>query len=814
MLGTGLALSFLLCSTIRGWERREFAQRTEEVTREQVEKLQVSMLRSLEVLHSIASLHAAEGHIDHPKFTAFVGQALARQPEIQALSWNPLVPVSNRAELEAEAARAGMSGFQIREREAGGQFIAAANRAEYVPVYFIEPLERNLQAVGYDLISDPRRRGAVEAARDTGQPAATTPLRLAQDQGSQAGMLVVLPVYHGPTPTNVVMRREKLAGFAVAVFRVADLVGKSFEELRSKGVEARLYDQSPAGELIYDGMNSTAAVGQLNPNATAETSLQFAGRRWAVVFSPTRGFKATQSHLQSRLVLFGGIAFTLLATSYLVGGWRRTRDVATANAALQEEVRTRQQAEASAAAANAAKSDFLASMSHEIRTPLNAILGYTQLIQRDSRLLPEQRDSIRGIGASGHHLLGLLNEILDLSKIEAGQMELNSVDFDLAALGRDLEATFQPLCAQKGIGFRLELRGANRQPVRGDEGKLRQVLINLAGNAVKFTHRGEAFLAFRPEANGRWLFEVIDTGLGIPEHEQAEIFKPFHQGSGARDHGGTGLGLAIAQRQVELLGGHLEIQSSRGAGSRFYFSIPLPEAAASSDEESIPLVVRLASGCHIRALVVDDRRENREVLGGLLRSVGCDVTCASTGTGAHRLAQEQRMDIIFMDLLLPGVSGEETARVILSDPLTGHPKIVAHTASALARHREDALAAGCVDFFAKPFRCERLYECLKVHAGAEFEMAAPEGATKSLVPAESLRVALPDELCARLNLAAELHSTTALKACLQDLRQLGPEAQSLAEHIRYLMRSYDMDGILRLLTQVTSPRATGIIASL
>ena len=813
MLGTGLALSFLLCSTIRGWERRELAQRAEEVTREQVEKLQVSMLRSLEVLHSIASLHAAEGHIDRPKFTAFVGQALERQPEIQALSWNPLVPDSQRAGLEAEAARTGMSGFQIRERETGGRFVPAANRAEYVPVYFIEPLERNLPAVGYDLISDPRRRGAVEAARDTGQPAATTPLRLAQDQGTQAGMLVVLPVYHGPTPTNVVMRREKLAGFAVAVFRVADLVGKSFDELRSKGVEAKLYDQSTEGELIYDSMGTTTVAGPPNQNATAETSFQFAGRRWAVVFAPTAGFKATQSHLQSLLVLFGGLAFTALATSYLFGSWRRTRDVAIANAALQEEVRTRQQAEASAAAANAAKSDFLASMSHEIRTPLNAILGYTQLIQRDSRLLPEQRDSIRGIGASGYHLLGLLNEILDLSKIEAGQMELNAVDFDLAALGRDLAATFQPLCAQKGIGFRIELRGADRLPVRGDEGKLRQVLINLAGNAVKFTRRGEAFLAFRPEQDGRWLFEVIDTGLGIPDHEQAEIFKPFHQGSGARDHGGTGLGLAIAQRQVELLGGRLELQSARGAGSRFYFTIPLP-AVAASEEDVAPQVIRLSPGREIRALVVDDRRENREVLGGLLRSVGCEVICASTGNAAIRLAQEHRLDIIFMDLLLPGISGEDTARAILRDPVAGHPKIVAHTASALARHREDALASGCVDFLAKPVRCERLYECLRVHLGVQFELAAPDNPVEALAPAGSFRVSLPDELCARLNLAAELHSTTALKGCLQDLRQLGPEAQSLAEHIRHLMRSYDMDGILRLMTQVTSPRSTGILASL
>ncbi len=812
VLGTGTMLSLLLCLTMRGWERRELAQRATEVTREQVERLQVSMLRSLEVLHSIASLQAAEGEIRRDQFGKFVRQALARQPELQALSWNPLVTLARRAEVEATAAAEGSAGFQFRERDSGGHIVPAGARAEYVPVYYIEPLERNALALGYDLDSDPRRRISVEQARDTGLPAATAPLRLAQEPGNQAGLLVLLPVYRGPTPTDVASRRERLAGFAVAVFRVADLVGNAFRELRAKGIEAQLFDESPAGELIFNSTTGTkfsATTGAQN----AQTALEFAGRRWAVIFAPTAEFNATQSHLQSQLALFGGLAFTLLTTAYLLGSWRRTREVAVANAALQEEVRVRQQAEAAAAAANAAKSDFLASMSHEIRTPLNAILGYAQLMRRDERLPPEQHDSIRGISASGHHLLGLLNEILDLSKIEAGRMELNPVNFDLAALGRGLAATFQPLCAQKRIGFRVLPEGTERIPVRGDEGKLRQVLINLLGNAVKFTRMGEVCLRFQARHDGQWVFEVIDSGQGIPEGELTDIFKPFHQGIGARDHGGTGLGLAIAQRQVELLGGKLELQSSRGVGSRFHFSIPLAPAATVAEETTVQ-VARLAPGCRVRALVVDDRRENREVLGGLLAAIGCEVRYAVDGEETCNAVREESPDIIFLDLLLPGLSGADTARKLLAEAPQDPPKIVAHTASALARHRDEALAAGCIDFLAKPFRSERIYECLQAHLGTEFTYAAPAASTPLLTPPETLRVVMPDELCARLNVAAELHSTTALKACLQELRQLGPEAEMLAEHIRHRMRSYDMDGILRLLARVTQPDATGVASLL
>lgn len=757
---------------MRGEEQKAVEKHAYDLAEEQAEKLRVSMLRSMEVLYSIASLHAAQGGLTRNEFHEFVQQALARQPELQALSWNPIVTAAQRTEYEAAAVADGLTNFEFCEKNAAGFFQRATSRATYVPVYYIEPLPSNRPALGFDLGSDPERFSCLNRAADTAQPVATAPIHLAQGPANQAGLLVLLPVYSGKTPATPAERREELVGFAVAVFRINDLVQSEFSDLKKQGIEACLFDGSPGGELIYG-----------NKIAGNRVSLEAGGRKWVMEFSPTPQFIAAQSRFQSWLVLAGGLAFTFLAAAYLFGSWRLTVEIA---------------------AANQAKSDFLASMSHEIRTPLNAILGYTQLMQRDVSLPPEQRDSLAGISASGRHLLGLINEILDLSKIEAGRMELNPIDFDLALLADGLAATFRPLCAQKRVGFRLDLTDGNHYRVRGDEGKLRQVLINLVGNAVKFTSAGEVALRILRQPDGRWLFEVFDTGQGIPPEEQVDIFKPFHQGSGAQHRGGTGLGLAIAQRQVELLGGKLELKSERGLGSRFFFNLSLAESEASM-EEAASRVVRLKPGCSVRALVVDDNRENREVLGGMLSAVGCEVVFAADGREAIAAVRRHKPAIVFLDLLLPGLSGAETTRKIHEEFGPAAPKLIAHTASVLAWHREDALAAGCADFVAKPFECDQLCACLERQLDIQFER---EGPVPDEIISDSLleRVVMPEELCARLMVAAELHSTTALKACLQELRLLGPDAQRLADHVRLLMRSYDMDGIQRLLTQVMQSR--------
>lgn len=665
----GAALSLLLFVTHRTWEKRAIHQQAASLVEEQLTLLEITLLQSLEILHSVASLHAAEQRIGREQFQRFVRPALERHPALRALSWNPRLLDAGRAQFESRLSPA-LPPPGLRELDSNGLLVSAGRRPEYVPVELIEPGEGNAPAIGYDLASDPVRRESLELARDSGQPVATAPILLAQEQTNtnRAGFLVLLPVYGGPRPTTLEERRARWLGVTVAVFRVADLVESSVARLERRGIHLQLFDQDSQGKPLHPPDERARET----PSPSVAW-LHVANRRWAASFMVSPQFTPAGAHRESWLMLAGGGAFSLLISAYLFSGWRRVREADTANLALRSEVAIRQRAETAAQAANSAKSDFLTSMSHEVRTPLNAILGYTHLMERDPLVTSEQRDALAGIRHSGRHLLGIINEVLDLSKIEAGRMELHPAPFDLGVLAKTLVSTLQPLCAGKRIGLRFEFPEKTSGRVEGDEGKLRQILINLLGNAIKFTQAGEVFLRITPQPANRWLFEVIDTGLGIPPEELTDIFKPFHQGSGAQHQGGTGLGLAIAQRQAGLLGGTLDLQSERGAGTRFYFEIPLPPSEP----------------------------------------------------GAFSALSEQCVSATF-------------------------------------------------------------------HGDTE----APEPLPES--------IRLPEQLSARLMLAAELHSSTALKSALPELRELGPDARLLAEHIRRLMRSYDMEGVQRLLAQVHS----------
>jgi CheY-like chemotaxis protein len=384
-------------------------------------------------------------------------------------------------------------------------------------------------------------------------------------------------------------------------------------------------------------------------------------------------------------------------------------------------------------------------------------------------------------------------------------MELETGDFDLAGLLRELICLFQPQCEQKKLGLRFEGPESDASLlVSGDEGKLRQVLVNLLGNAVKFTAAGRVTLRATAVGADSWRFEVEDSGAGIAPELRAVVFRPFCQGPQAARNGGTGLGLTIAKRQVELMGGQLELETRDGAGSRFFFTLHLPQSACRLElaKPRLRRVDRLAAGVRVRALVVDDIPENREVLAILLRIVGCEVTLAENGRQAIEIVRYSAPDIVFLDMRLPDLEGVEAARRLVEEFGPTGLKIVATSASALSHQREQYLRVGCDEFVAKPFRADRIYGSIERLLQVRFEYCDdPEsGASSDIVDLSS--VTLPEELAERLMMAAELHSATVLKACLLEVEGLGAAGQRFAHHLRVFLASYDMATIQHLVAQI------------
>ena len=304
--------------------------------------------------------------------------------------------------------------------------------------------------------------------------------------------------------------------------------------------------------------------------------------------------------------------------------------------------------------ANQAKSQFLSNMSHEIRTPLNSVLGYTQILKQDSDLSNKQYGMIDKISVSGSHLLALINDILDISKIEAGMMELECSNFDLLELLESISVIFERTCENKGLLWSIESPIKQSTIVYGDAVKVKQILINLLGNAVKFTDEGKVSLKVTILSNDKYYFEVSDTGPGIPKKAQEKIFTPFQQEQAGVDKGGTGLGLAISKKQIELMGGTLTIESKEGIGSAFSFAIKLstPTQDTVKIEESPDIVYfKMPKDKKALALVVDDISDNRDLLTYVLNDIGLDVIEAENGREAVDLIKENKqIDIVFLDI--------------------------------------------------------------------------------------------------------------------------------------------------------------------
>ena len=374
----------------------------------------------------------------------------------------------------------------------------------------------------------------------------------------------------------------------------------------------------------------------------------------------------------------------------------------------RKQAEAEREARKSAEAANAAKSAFLANMSHELRTPLNGILGYAQILQRDTALGERQRAGVNVIRQSGEHLLTLINDILDLAKIEAGKMELHLADIELGAFVRGIGEIVAMKAAQKELAFVCEQAPDLPRAVRADEKRLRQVLLNLLSNAVKFTDRGQVTLRVCCAAPGRLRFDVADTGVGIAADQLDTIFQPFMQsGDPQRRLGGTGLGLSISRQYVRLMGDEIRIESALGRGSTFWFELEAPAVALETATAAEPVPTGYTGPCR-KVLVVDDVADNRLVVADLLTPLGFDVALAADGLEGLERAQRERPHLILMDLAMPVMDGlEATRRLRRLVPFKDVP-IIAMSASVSAGDSQQSLDAGMNAFLTKPLDANKL----------------------------------------------------------------------------------------------------------
>ncbi len=447
-------------------------------------------------------------------------------------------------------------------------------------------------------------------------------------------------------------------------------------------------------------------------------------------------------------------------------------------------------------AANRAKSQFLASMSHELRTPLNGILGYTQILRRDGSLTARQSHGVSVIHHSAEHLLALINDVLDLSKIEARRLQINTGDFDLVEFAHGIGEMFLPRAREKSLRFATEFAPGLPRGVQGDEQRLRQVLLNLIGNAIKFTHEGAVVFSIRAGETGRLRFSVSDSGTGIAPQDLGRLFEPFTQlGDSRLQAAGTGLGLAISRSLVELMGGTLQVDSRPGFGSCFWFELPLaPASAPVGRSRRAQKRIRDYQGERRRILVVDDNSANRDVLLDLLRGVGFIVESAETGEEALDRIGHFPADVVLMDLRMPGMGGLEATRE-LRRRIGNRIAIVAVSASAYDLDRRECLDAGCNDFLPKPLSEDALWDVLERLLTLTWCFDEPAGKIASAEAVPHQKAVLPAEEADAIHELASAGDVMGIRARVSALAERDPQMAGLATAIIELADSYRMKAI-------------------
>ena len=683
-----------------------------------------------EIAESVGRAFQFSTEVTRQEFAALAGAILRGHPTLVALSWVPRVSGENRSEFESVARQQGLADYQFKAVSPSGEIDISGSEDVYYPTFYVEPLVGNSSMLGFDTRSDPARREALETAAGTARTIASRWIPIVQEFGAPYGYVLLRPVYRvDPAEILPADRASAVGGFVVVAFRLDDLARVAVEAADAT-IDISVSDEtaSPAERLEFSYAGAVAAFGTAGDvtSRAESTGLNWVGevrppgRIWSIQASATDRFLADVPITETYWVFAGGMLTTLIAAGYSVAASRRARRIRSLDAELS---RGESQMQALAEAARL-KDEFLANMSHELRTPLNAINGLSEVLTNElfGEINAEQRESLDMINDAGEHLLDLINDILDLSKIAANRFELQLQDLDPAAV---CEAAIRMVDSPaKRRNITLEMKSVTTGlRVVAERRRVLQILVNLLANAIKFTDRGGRVGLDMAYEDGVVRFTVWDTGIGIAKDDIPNLFKPFTQldSSLNRKFEGTGLGLSLAKGLTELHGGDVSVESELGTGSRFSFTLPgiksdVANAAAAAEpmstlvEPEHPESTKKAT-----LLIVEDNPVNARMAEKILQAKGYRTELVEDAETALNALNSKTPDLILTDIQLPGMDGLELIRQIRSRPALADLPIVATTALAMAGDRERCMEAGATEYRSKPLKysdLDRLIEDL------------------------------------------------------------------------------------------------------